>query len=32
LELYLMLGPLDDLDYLGQLEANLNNLQQGLIN
>ena len=32
LELYLMLGPRDDLDYLGQLEANLNNLQTGLVN
>ncbi|MCW4012050.1 MAG: zinc ABC transporter substrate-binding protein [Candidatus Bathyarchaeota archaeon] len=31
LELYLMLGPLDDLDYLGQLEANLDNLKQGLV-
>ncbi len=31
LELYLMLGPLNDLDYVGQLEANLNNLKQGLV-
>ena len=31
LELYLMLGPLDDLDYLGQLETNLDNLKQGLV-
>jgi zinc transport system substrate-binding protein len=31
LELYLMLGPLDDLDYIGQLESNLENLRQGLI-
>lgn len=31
LGLYLMLGPLDDLDYLGQLETNLDNLKQGLV-
>jgi len=31
LELYLMLGPLNDLDYLGQLETNLDNLKQGLV-
>ena len=31
LKLYLMLGPLDDLDYVGQLEANLNNLKKGLL-
>ena len=31
LELYLMLGPLDDLDYLDQLETNLDNLKQGLV-
>jgi zinc transport system substrate-binding protein len=31
LELYLMLGPLDDLDYVAQLEANLDNLKQGLV-
>ena len=31
LSLYLMLGPLDDLDYVGQLEANLHNLVQGLV-
>jgi len=32
LRLYLMLGPVDGLDYLGQLEANLNNLKRGLVN
>jgi zinc transport system substrate-binding protein len=32
LQLYLMLGPLGELDYMGQLNANLNNLKQGLIN
>jgi zinc transport system substrate-binding protein len=31
LELYLMLGPLDELDYIGQLESNLANLKHGLI-
>jgi len=31
LKLYLMLGPLDDLDYIGQLESNLENLKKGLI-
>jgi zinc transport system substrate-binding protein len=31
MELYLMLGPLDDLDYLDQLETNLDNLKQGLV-
>jgi hypothetical protein len=31
LDLYLMLGSMDDLDYLDQLEANLENLKTGLI-
>jgi zinc transport system substrate-binding protein len=31
LSLYLMLGPLDNLDYIGQLEANLDNLVRGLV-
>jgi zinc transport system substrate-binding protein len=31
LDLYLMLGSMDDLDYLGQLEVNLENLKTGLI-
>ncbi len=30
LELYLMLGPVDGLDYHGQQETNLDNLKQGL--
>jgi ABC-type Zn uptake system ZnuABC Zn-binding protein ZnuA len=28
--LYLMLGPVDDLDYFGQMEANLQNLKSAL--
>ncbi|MBD3170926.1 hypothetical protein GF326_00480 [Candidatus Bathyarchaeota archaeon] len=32
LNLYLANGPVDDLDYLEQLEANLENLKQGLVN
>lgn len=31
LKLYLMLGPLDDLDYLEQLDVNLDNLKEGLV-
>jgi zinc transport system substrate-binding protein len=31
LELYLMVGPVEDMDYLDQLEANLNNLARGLV-
>jgi hypothetical protein len=30
LKLYLMLGPLDNLDYLEQMQTNLVNLQTGL--
>jgi len=30
LELYLMLGPVDELDYFGQQQANLDNLKRGL--
>ena len=30
LHLYLMLGPVDDLDYFQQLESNLENLKLGL--
>uniref|UniRef100_A0A7C3FCP8 Zinc ABC transporter substrate-binding protein n=1 Tax=Candidatus Methanomethylicus mesodigestus TaxID=1867258 RepID=A0A7C3FCP8_9CREN len=30
LKLYLMLGPIDDKDYIGQMEANLNSLKTGL--
>jgi zinc transport system substrate-binding protein len=32
LQLYLILGPLDRLDYMEQLETNLNNLKEGLTN
>jgi zinc transport system substrate-binding protein len=32
LELYLMVGPMDEMDYLDQLEANLDNLAEGLVN
>ncbi len=32
LELYLMVGPVDEMDYLDQLEANLDNLAEGLVN
>ncbi len=32
LELYLMVGPVDEMDYLDQLEANLDNLVEGLVN
>lgn len=32
LNLYLANGPVDDLDYYEQLEANLENLKQGLVN
>jgi zinc transport system substrate-binding protein len=31
LKLYLMLGPLDNLDYLEQLDINLDNLKEGLV-
>ena len=31
LQLYLMLGPIDNQDYLEQLESNLNNLKAGLV-
>ena len=32
LDLYLMVGPVDEMDYLDQLEANLDNLVEGLVN
>jgi len=31
LELYLMVGPVEDMNYLDQLDANLNNLVRGLV-
>lgn len=32
LDLYLMLGPLNGLDFIGQMEVNLENLKAGLLN